>query len=787
MCRVINFILLLILCVHINASAQLFQKMHGYCIDKTTQAPLQGVSLLVYSTSNTLLKSASTDSNGFYMIEQVPVGRINIKASYIGYETFVASQIEVSSAKQLVLNIELVEKYTTLQTLEISAKKEVNALKESLVSVSARTFNIEESNRYAGGFGDLTRMAQSFAGVASSDGQSNEIVIRGNNPRGLLWRIEGIEVSNPNHFPRGDGSAGGGISIIQSNIIDNSGFITGAFPANAGNAASGVFDINLRRGNMQKFEHTIQLGVIGVEAMSEGPMDKKKQSSYLIKYRYSTVALLQKIGIKLVDNTVTPSYQDISFHFYIKTKKAGNFSLFGIGGLSSAGEKATVDSTVWNFTSDKTNALESYYTGIIGLKNTYIFPNKKTTISQTLLYNYEGNKQKSDTFSAGYQKNSLSKSTIQYHTVRYHSSIQYKQNASSNYKLGLIVSVPFYSIQSGTYQNNAFITQHADTGISWIVQAYAQHVYRFKSIWEINSGIHMLYHRLSQYVTLEPRIAIACTFLPKHRVALGIGLHSKTEPISTYMTQVSYDQIHYSTFNRYIKPAQAFHIVLSHDYSILPTLKLKTELYFQYLYAVPISNDSNALFSMINYNGETIRDVLINKGSGMNYGIELSLEKYYSKNYYFLFTSSFFNSKYKINNQVRNTRFNSNYIINATVGKDFEFGKRKKMILGMNTRFVCMGGYRYTPIDTIQSKIENREVLQIDKTFEMRYPVFLRWDIGLYFKMNRKKFNWRVSVDFQNVTNRKNVFNIRYNVEKQTSEYSFGLGFIPVINYKIEF
>ncbi len=768
--------------------SQIVQNIHGYCSDKVSTAPIQGAVVQVFNSNNELLSSALTDSNGFYSLHKIPIGRIMVKASYISYNNFMATNIELSSAKELVLNIEMEEKNNTLTTIEISSKKSVNALKESMVSVSARSFNIEESNRYAGGFGDLTRMAQSFAGVASSDGESNEIVIRGNNPRGLLWRLDGIEISNPNHFPRGDGSAGGGISIIQSNVIDNSTFMTGAFPANVGNASAGVFDVNLRKGNTQKYEHTIQLGVIGIEAMSEGPMNKKKQSSYLIKYRYSTVALLQKMGIKLVDNSVTPSYQDLSFNFYIRTKKAGNFNLFGIVGQSSAGEKATKDSSIWEYTSDKLNAMESYWTAIVGLKNIYLFKDNHTSISSTLLYNYESSQNHADTFTFNYLKNKLSKSSLQYHTIRAQSVINYKYSAACNFRFGAILSVPLFMLESGNYNQDQYSSVLSNNGATWMIQAFVQNTYKIQDKLEFNSGVHFLYHYVSNYVTVEPRFSLKYFIRPNQSLALGVGIHSRVEPLSVYYTKVYNDNNSYDIWNKKIKPAQAVHAVLSYDYAIRPSLKLKAEIYYQYLYKVAVAKDSNSIFSMINYSGELLTQELVNKGKGMNYGLEISLEKTYSHNYYFLFTGSLFNSKYFSRNvHEYNTKYNSNYIVNFTIGKDFNFGKRKKMILGANTKLITMGGNRYTPLDIVNTQLTQQLIYQTNLNYAKQYPAFFRWDIGIYFKMNRPKYNWRLSVDFQNVSNQKNIFSTSYNFEKQIKEKKYGLGFIPVINYKVEF
>jgi hypothetical protein len=217
-------------------------------------------------------------------------------------------------------------------------------------------------------------------------------------------------------------------------------------------------------------------------------------------------------------------------------------------------------------------------------------------------------------------------------------------------------------------------------------------------------------------------------------------------------------------------------------------MRLKTEIYFQYLFDVPIDAANNSDFSLLNYAGEDLDRVLINKGKGMNYGLEITCEKFFSHNYYFLITASLFNSKYLANDGVwRNTRYNSNIIANAVGGKEFNFGKKKNMCLGWNTKWVVMGGNRTSPIDLVSSALEGTTVYAVGKAYTQKYPWFFRWDMGIYFKMNRKKYSWKLSADFQNITDRKNVFNSSYDPYNSGIKYSYGLGFIPVINWKIDF
>jgi len=234
---------LLIFMQSILVAQTLTQTIRGTINDIDSEVQLYGATVVVLNTGP--LIGSSTDFDGNFRLDKVPVGRHDIKISMLGYEEQIIQNVQVGSGKEIVLHIKLRESMLNMKTVEItdqkSNKSEAN---NELATVSARQFSVEETKRYAGALNDPGRMALSFAGVAAANDMSNEIVIRGNSPRGLLWRMEGIEIPNPNHFSN-QGSAGGAISMLSNNMMANSDFFTGAFPADYGNAASGVFDIRL--------------------------------------------------------------------------------------------------------------------------------------------------------------------------------------------------------------------------------------------------------------------------------------------------------------------------------------------------------------------------------------------------------------------------------------------------------------------------------------------------------------------------------------------------------------
>lgn len=760
----------------------LFGRLSGTIVDLETSEPLPFAVVHLQSSTNTY--STTSDSSGYFLITNVAVGRYDITAQQFGYQTYTARQVEILSGKEVQIHPTLNRKPSDLHEVTINATKKNETINAD-ISVSGRMFSVEEANLFAGGFGDITRMAQSFAGVASSDGQTNEIIVRGNNPRGVLWRLEGIEIPNPNHFPRGDGSAGGGISIIQGNVIQNSDFITSAFPAEYGNASSSVLDIRMRKGSTSKHTFSFELGAIGIEASAEGPMSKasnnNKHSSYLMKYRYSTVALLEKIGINLVDNSITPQYQDLTFHIDCGIRKSGKWKVFGFAGYSTAGDKASNDTAMWSSPGDNRNQFERALVSVLGTRNEISIKSKRLSIHTVFSVQYSGTLNQSDSLQYNLQKVKLFNSNLTYLTTRLSQTYIHSVSSNGTLKAGWVLHIPYYRLQQQEPKTNVLQTTVDENGATVFSQGFFQYKHRWSNASEMIFGLHGIYNFLNNAWSIEPRIGLSISVKNNLKWSAGLGLHSRLDPISLYLHKTDGNQ----QINKNLPLQKALHVVFGFEFSFWNNARLKAELYSQFLYDVPVSPDTR--FSMINYNNERINVALNKKGYGINYGMEITLEKFYSKGYYFLITASFFDALYSLDKvEFLKSKYASNYVVNASGGKDFTFGRKKNFILGANTRILAMGGYRFKPIDLEASKINGYETYQ-SNDYVGKFPAYFRWDCGLYFQVNRKKYNWKLSADFQNITNQKNVFSSTYNNISEKIENNYGLGFIPIVKWKIEF
>ena len=271
-----------------------------------------------------------TDFDGEFKIPNIPVGKHELTTTILMYDVKTIT-IEVNSGKETIVQIPMTESFIEQEAVVVTGRKKGQVINE-LALISSQQFSVSETDRYPGSRSDPARMASNFAGVGGADDSRNDIVIRGNSPLGVVWRVEGVDIPNPSHFSI-SGSTGGPVSILNNKILANSDFFMSAFPAEYGNSTSGVFDLKLRKGNDSKHEFTGQFGFLGTELMAEGPMGKDGKSSYLVMGRYSTLSLFSSLGIKIGTDAI-PTYGDGAFKFNWKLKNGGALSLFAIGGAS---------------------------------------------------------------------------------------------------------------------------------------------------------------------------------------------------------------------------------------------------------------------------------------------------------------------------------------------------------------------------------------------------------------------------------------------------------------------
>jgi CarboxypepD_reg-like domain/TonB-dependent Receptor Plug Domain len=772
-----------------QTNAQITQILRGTIIDKTAETPLVGAAIVVDKISPPL--GAVSDENGNFEIKNVPTGRHQIIVSFIGYNAQTLPNIVVNAGKETVLDIKLEESVQMLNAVTISGKVEKSQTLNELATISARQFNVEEVQRYSGGRNDVSRLAANFAGVAISNDSRNDIVIRGNSPIGVLWRLEGVPIPSPNHFST-LGTTGGPVSALNPNMIRNSDFLTSAFPAEYGNANAGVFDIGFRNGNKDKMEFTAQLAAFsGLEAMIEGPLSKKTNGSYVVAFRQSFVELAQKAGLS-IGTTALPRYKDLTFNIDLGQTKLGKFSLFGIGGTSDIdfiGEKLDANDFFANKNED---SHADSKLGIIGLRHNIILDNNtfvRTVISAT----HAGN---------NYYINRDKDGVIKKHIFDI-------QDWTTDYRVSSFINKKFdkkWSMRSGVLVQSLGLNTNSKTrefspdwvqlrkfdGRFMLYEVYAQTQYKPSEKLTFNAGIHTQFLDYNDSYSVEPRLALNWHLAPNQTVNIGYGLHAQMQPLPVFFYEEKQVDGSYVKTNKDLDFTKSNHFVVGYDVKAGSNWHGKLEIYTQILRGVPVQKTAST-FSMLNTGadfGFPETGSLVNKGTGNNIGAEMTLEKFFSDGWYMLSTTSLFDSKYKGSDGIeRNTAFNSNYIVNILLGKEFKFGKTKQNAFTLDTKLTTAGGRYFTPVNVAASQAAKREILDYSKAFSEQQTPYFRWDVKVGYTLNSKKrhFTQQFFLDFQNVTNHKNVFQQRYSIEKGETYKVYQMGFFPDVLWRVQF
>ena len=622
-----------------GVAQNLTQTIRGTVIDKQTLQPLIGAKAIVLESDP--LIGGVTDINGQFRIENVPAGRQTIQITFVGYETATIQNLAVGS-KEIVLNIEMIESVNMMSTVEVTSTKKGETINK-MANVSVRSFSVEESNRFAGSRNDVARMAQNFAGVQGADDSRNDIVIRGNSPTGVLYRMDGIDIPNPNHFAR-FGTTGGPISMLNNNVLANSDFMTGAFPAEYGNATAGVFDLRMRTGNNEQREYMFQFGFNGAELMAEGPFSKNSQASYLISYRYSTLILFQLMGIN-IGTKALPTYQDLSFKLNFPSKN-GTTSIFGIGGFSGVAIRAEDADSSDLFAIDNSNTEFRSNVGIIGLTH-------KQRIGKTAFINFSTGFQSSlnyilnDTVDLNYENpftTFSSNSTIAKQTADVF--INKKISAKQSFKIGIHNDIFFLNLNDSVYRFDldAYEKLRSFKGSCVLFQPYAQYQLRPSQHWTINLGVHMQTLSLNNETVIEPRGGVTWNMTEKDRFSIGYGLHSQMQPIEMYFAQIQQNG-ETVTPNKNIQFTKSHHAVVSYQHAFPYGIQAKVEAYYQHLYDVPVEKDSST-FSMLNFGADFVTsfpEELQSTGKGRNYGAELTVENTLTRVFIFLSQPQYMN------------------------------------------------------------------------------------------------------------------------------------------------
>lgn len=786
-------------------SQNLTQTVRGTISDSEIKFPLPGAYVILVSDTG-VFKGTTTNDLGEYRLENVPVGRHTFKVTFIGYKDAILNNIIVTSAKEVILNVELQESAVTLTEVQVSAQRSGEAQNEMAV-VSARAFTVDETDRYAGSRGDPARMASNFAGVQGADDSRNDIVIRGNSPQGVLWQVNGINIPNPNHFAI-PGTGGGPVSILNNKILANSDFYTGAFPAEFGNSIAGVFDLRFRNGNNQKHEFSGQLGFLGTELFAEGPISRLNGSSYLVSYRYSTLSLFKGMGID-IGTTAIPKYQDAAFRLNFPLKNGGSVALFGVGGVSDIdimiSEQEIPDRNLYG-----ENDRDQYFSSQMGFAGVTLnkLVKKNSIFKATLAASIERQNPHHNFVERTLLEGRFKVDSIfpildyTFRQQKYSGIFTWFSKIDNKNSLHFGINndlYNFYFIDSVRSTVNREDVNFLEWRTRWnsreaalLVQPFVQWKHRFSDFVSLTAGVHSQYFSLNNsFSAIEPRLGLNWTLPNRQTLALGLGVHSQLQPTYLYF-YIPKGQT--EPHNRDMGFTRSNHYVLSYEKILGENIRFKAETYYQHLYDIPVTFTPSS-FSLVNtgagFNRFFPDDKLVNEGTGENYGIEFTLEKFFSRGYFFMVTTSLFESKFTGSDGVkRDTDFNGNYAINGLFTKELKVGKNS--IFSVGTKLTTAGGRRYGPVD-VQASLRDLDVVFIDATRNsLQLRDYFRTDLRINYRLNRPRVTHELAIDFVNIFDTQNVLKLSFSRNDllpptQWIREENQLGFLPIFYYKIDF
>lgn len=757
------------------------QIVRGTVRDAVSEAPVAGATIRL-QCNDSVVAGAVSQRNGTYRLPAVPVGYYRLVISMVGYEPLVIDELQVTSGKEVVLPSTLSTSYVTAREVAVIADRsnddsETNA---EFVSVSGHTFRPEETRRYPGSIGDPARMVQNYAGVLGANDARNDIVVRGNSPLGMLYRMEGMNIPNPSHYGALT-SAGGVVNMLNNNVLEKSDFLAGAFPAAYGNALSGVFDLRSRRGNDERYEFVGQVSFSGFEGGIEGPM--WEGSSFLVNYRYSTLAAFAWMGLDVGVGSAIPIYQDLNFNVSTQLGN-GRLTLFGTAGKSEIdfiGDD--VDTQRLNaYAEPNRNIRVDYATAWTGMfyeqtfgQDTYL----RLLVGGTATNeHYSGDSLDPET-RAPYNDEVNDFTTLRWSTTGY---LRHRMSSAVVISAGYLVDGTSYDLYSILDKGLATEFTPVDVeGSALLVQAYAQGSWRLTNAVTVNVGVNAMHYTLGDALAIEPRLGATWLLSPMMSVRVGYGTHSQTQNLYVYNVQVTDSIGSVSYPNRALGLTGSQHLVAEWDWFLVEHTRLRIEGYAQWLSDAPVERTPSS-YSVMNAGAEFFPDPradLFNNGTGDNVGVELTLERFLRDGLYYKLTGSIFDSRYAGSDGIeRNTAFNSGYIVNVLAG--YQFPITTTGALGISLRLNTSGGKYLTPIDTAASAMAGRTVYDQEQAYSQRQTPYFRADVRLSYQMDLAGSTLEIAMDLMNVTNHQNIFIQTYDPRSNSITTQYQQGFIPV-------
>lgn len=742
-----NLLTLLLLAV---CSGTLAQTLRGRITDAATGEELIGATVRIVENK----VGTTTDMDGCYAFEHLATGRYTVEVSYVGYQPAVKKEVLVSGKKEVIVDMGMEAQASSLSEFVVSPRISKEATINTQAVVGGHMLSVEEASRYAGAFEDPARLVTAFSGVASSV-TDNGISIHGSAPNAMTWHLEGIEIQSPNHFADAYGSGVSIVSALNSKVLSNSDFFVGGLTSEYTNSLGGVMDMRMRVGNNQKHEHSVQLGTMGAEVFSEGPLSKNHKASYILNYRYALTSIARQTGLLKLDGDQY-DFHDFNLKINMPTRKAGTFSVWalGMGDRTWCDWQSSTTNEVHYFT-DLQNLEVKQKMLLAGLSHRKSI-GKSVYLNSTVAYSASWNNvherygysinADGEVLPGGYNKDDVLAGTVipDFHLWTPHYDYtqqggylnedneygrlrQMKQQLVLNSQLkktsrvgvtqlGVNYTHHFFDVNlRGSWGQSVYTKMDPDAGSLYkakdntgLVSAYLSQSFLLSPFFTLNAGVTGQLFTLNGKGSIEPRAGLQWRPNKRNTFGLGYSLQSKMESIDTYFYQEGGKNV-----NKDLGLGKSHHLIASYTYRINDNMALKAETFLQHLYHLACADwkadgydpddvefyaYNPTFFPSTNYDSYYVAQRLCNEGKGRIYGLDLSLEQYMVHGFYWSVNGSVYKSELKAQGtDWFDSHFNRSYTAKAIMGKEWFMGKSKRNVLNVSAKYSIQGGKRYTP------------------------------------------------------------------------------------------
>ncbi len=746
------------------------QTIRGEVVDKVTLQPIFNALINLEGTD----LFVTTDSLGVFRITEVPVGRYMIKATHTSYSTLIEPLL-LGAGKEQVLRIELEQRILLLDSVVVRNRSWMISSTEG----NGISLSMDEINRIPANYFDPVRMLTSFPGTAAANDQANHLIVRGRSPNTILWRLEGLNMVNPNHQTNAGTlsdvpvQTGGGVNILSGQMLGKTQFTADPVDPDLGNGWS-VINMEFRDGNAEKWETTLQASLIGIDIAEEGPIGG---GSFIANYRYSFVGILTGLGLDFGGESI--SFQDLSFSYSLPREKS-RIKIFGMGGLSSNTFEAVEDESEWEVDKDSQDIQYQGKTGALGFSyrtNT----GRNSSLELSTLYsatNQARDYTENDIPLAIYNGYGREEFTFQRELIS--NRIEFKRQWKKGWwRLGSLNDFHYAQIRSRYYAESSgtFIGENRVSllGINW--QPYLQVRWMVSPRLTVIPGLRYSYFTHSKSSSFEPRLDVSYDFNSRNYITILLARNSMTQPARYYLT---------NSRNRYLGFSYSDNLTVVYGYQARQNFQLKLTAYLQCQDEIP---EFAPLFvSAANQFEELPLFNLANEGKARNYGLEAVVERKIENGFYLLGGSSIYKSEFRAQSAWWDSRFDGNFTLNITMGKErMQPRQNKKRYFRYSGRILLIGGFNQRAIDSSLSSQSRTTVYDYGQPFVIGLENYIRLDLSVSWRTEKPGSSRVFGIDIQNVLNREHSFGNYFDVRQDRVISKNQLGLIPVMYYRIEF